>query len=335
MTKNDDNDVGLTIDGNWGKLGMLVKSRYIAALDRVRGRRVEAGSLDVERRVASHNAMTEARLLLISTAAKTLAKELENDPDLAGRALQTFSRFERESENSEACLDLTLQDLQNRPGAIADQTVTELNPEIVDRWHRYASGATSEQLRERWGRILASEIRAPGTFSFKCMRILDELEPSTAEAFERLCANRIDYSVPSCLAATNASDLQALAEAELIVATDLERCVDFLPTVIGSGSEVLLLDIGDYAIALHGSIRRARGFPESLFVGLQGTGLGLPIITLTEAGKSISSILPDPGLLPAHNLIEAIRQNHETDAVSLLRRDGQTWQPIELGAQTS
>jgi len=43
-------------------------------------------------------------------------------------------------------------------------------------------------MQELWARVLAGQANVPGSFSRKTVNILADLEPSDAEAFNRLCA---------------------------------------------------------------------------------------------------------------------------------------------------
>jgi hypothetical protein len=56
----------------------------------------------------------------------------------------------------------------------------------MNRFERFAEDASTDELRQRWGRVLSAEIRKPGTFSPKVLRIVDEIDQSTAAIFERV-----------------------------------------------------------------------------------------------------------------------------------------------------
>jgi Protein of unknown function (DUF2806) len=58
----------------------------------------------------------------------------------------------------------------------AETGPSELSEEFMTRFETYAEGASTEDLRQRWGRILAREVKKPGTFSLKALRVIDELE---------------------------------------------------------------------------------------------------------------------------------------------------------------
>jgi hypothetical protein len=190
MSNTESDEVAVKLEWSWNGLTAKIKSRLLSAADKVGARKIEARGLSDERKVSLNQALTDSQLVLISAATKTLSAELEQRPDLARRALSAFARAEQKVENVEAAFALAVEDLCGDPElqlAASDEGPDSIDADVISRWQHYAEGANSELLRERWGRVLASEIRSPGTFSMKVLRIVDELEPNVAVAFEQLC----------------------------------------------------------------------------------------------------------------------------------------------------
>ncbi len=55
----------------------------------------------------------------------------------------------------------------------------------------FAEKASSETVRQLWGRVLAGEIRHPSTFSISALRILSETDADTAKSFQEAAEYRI------------------------------------------------------------------------------------------------------------------------------------------------
>ena len=78
-------------------------------------------------------------------------------------------------------------------GAVAEKNASEqADPNAVDSDWRAAflSNArkiTSEQMQAFWGKVLADEMNAPGSFSVQTVNILAGMNPADAEMFARLC----------------------------------------------------------------------------------------------------------------------------------------------------
>ncbi|MBY5395853.1 DUF2806 domain-containing protein [Rhizobium leguminosarum] len=235
----DPKDEGVGIEIAWSLQGFSVKirSRLMSALDHLGATKIAQWSLDGERKLAINRALTDTQLALIDASTKSLEEELRNNPDLAKRTLTALSRAERQSENIEVCLGLAIEDLKDHPST-SDQPADApeaLNPEFLNRWEQYASGATSEVVREKWARVLSSEIRAPGKFSSKILRIVDELDQNTAVLFQRFCECRMFSWAPAILLDFKDHELRELQEAELIIKPDLPAYYTFATMMRKSG----------------------------------------------------------------------------------------------------
>lgn len=182
LSKSDD-AVGVEVAWSWKGFSAKIRSRLVSAADRAGGARLDSTTLDTDREVAIRRAVTDAQFTLITSASKAVSKGIESDPELARRALAVFARADRQAENVGASFSLALDDLRNRPTdeIDSDEGPDEVRPEFLDRWEQYASQATTEQIREKWGRILSAEIPTPNTFSLKLLRVLDEIDAETAE----------------------------------------------------------------------------------------------------------------------------------------------------------
>lgn len=329
MSTTDEDSVGVSVAWSWQGVSANIKSRFLSAVDRLGGRRIDENGLGSERRISAHRALTDARVLMIEAATRAVTKDIESNPELARRALQLFSRADRQAENIDACLDLTVEDLLNRDHSWKQTSgdPERIEDHVIDRWEHYAGQATSDQLRERWGRVLAAEIRSPGTFSLKCMRIVDEIDAEVAHLFELLCTQRVLNWVPECNSPINHNDVDRLIEAGLLVQTELGRTVSF--SRVTSKRNLWIMGFGSFGIGVTANACFPAGNRiEKLDLG--ENGLALPVHVLSEAGVALASIMPDPGTVPALRLAQAMARVSEKDAVLFYRLDGDRWIKIPL-----
>ena len=66
-----------------------------------------------------------------------------------------------------------------------------------DWWENYRAKAcriSNEQMQAFWGKVLASEINAPGSFSIQTVGIMSDMSRADAEHFTRLCSYVMLYS---------------------------------------------------------------------------------------------------------------------------------------------
>ena len=75
------------------------------------------------------------------------------------------------------------------PGTDADaepeSAADEIDPDWLGHLSGYAEKANSGKVRELWGRVLAGEIRRPGSFSLMTLRLLAELDQQMAAWFQQ------------------------------------------------------------------------------------------------------------------------------------------------------
>jgi hypothetical protein len=271
-------------------------------VDRTAARKIDQKGLVEERNQALHRAMTDVQVALLVTSGEVLQERVRNDPELAQRALTVFSRAERQSENFEASLGCAIEDLKNNPSTTAEapDSPDVVDPDFLNRWENYASDATAEAVRVKWGQILASEIREPGTFDLRTLRIVDELDRKTAEAFQTLCEGRIGGSVPIFLRNLGPVEISDLEEAGLIVAGT--RYV--LPEATNASDGSVWWPFNNASV---GILINQKNPPDLLEV-VNGL-VKLPVTTLTQAGRALSSIFPDNEDAAFRRLFEILDQD--------------------------
>lgn len=270
------------------------RSRLIAAFDRFGGNLVDYVNVPIEERNRERRALADARVQTINTLTELALDRLKVDPALMERAITShLEKIVERQGNKDAVLNEAIEDLRRQ--APTDEEMSsgpdELSDAFQNRFERYAEDATTDELREKWGRVLAAEVRKPGTFSGKVLRVIDELDPETAALFERVCQNRIANVIPKALS----GELQFLDAAKLVSAGllvepglgQIRRCDE----VTDSQDTKLWLwgfDVFAIGVTVTASV--------SSMDNVLGEENGKPTIltyVLTDVGLSISSILPN------------------------------------------
>lgn len=115
---------------------------------------------------------------------KIISPESQLDtPSLSDRAtLRKRCQEIRQQQNVEAICADAAGDLQN------ESTVPEEKPELgwVARFMSIAADISADELQFLWGKILAGEIKKPGSFSLRTLDVLRNLSAKEAEAFAKL-----------------------------------------------------------------------------------------------------------------------------------------------------
>jgi hypothetical protein len=84
----------------------------------------------------------------------------------------------RQEVNVAKALLLAEQRLQDDPQQPSQTNIAE---DWLFRWRDYAGGVSAEQLQTLWGKLLAGELKSPGTYSLRALDFIRNLSPKEAE----------------------------------------------------------------------------------------------------------------------------------------------------------
>lgn len=329
MAENDhlDNEVSLevSVTENGGKA--TLKSRFAAAVDRLGGNIVDAFNIPLESANVRKRAISQGERDLIEATAKYGVHSLGQDSELAKRALEThFGQVMRTQKNKDAVLEEALEHLSVAADSPSgeDQSVPsgELAPEFLDRFERYAAEASTDDLRSRWGRVLAREVQTPGSMSNKAMRIVDELDPQTAHLFEMVCNKaRVGDVLIHCLVSDlTLPELLALNDAGLINYSN-GGVVRFFQRN-GEARPLLFMRFEDWSVSLRTDTDIPdSGFAEAYAISKYEDRAVSAMIKLTDAGQAVASILPEQSEPTLRRFIEALHTAMPEAKLGLFRYD--------------
>lgn len=152
-------------------------------------------------------AETAARIKLINVSAEQIARQMQTDPEYARIAAQKFGqRVIREQVNLDLISQNAASEIRDASDSSdpsgPDQSDESISDDWLNAFETEARQKSTEEMQALFGRILAGEIRRPGTFSTRTIRILGSLDQNTAELFVRLCSMCVtsqsrDTRVPS------------------------------------------------------------------------------------------------------------------------------------------
>lgn len=273
-----------------------VKSRWASAVDRLWGSKVDKKSIPIEAENAEVAAIAAGRVKMIETLSDLGVERLKSDPEFAARALENFlPSMLRKQENKDAVVELALEDLtatsqHEEESMSGPETLGDM---FLNRFERFAEEATTDEVREKWAKVLAAEIRKPNTFSGKVLRIIDEVEPTTAALFERVCAHHVDgVLLKATLGNLPFHEITALVEAELVVDPVLGHIRQCREVTDSSGTRLWLFPLGRQAIALSVTSPPPDADKNGTKISDDSGKPALPIYILTDVGRALTSIVP-------------------------------------------
>ena len=106
---------------------------------------------------------SESKLIAILSAKKTI-KKLKNQKSIADKAVS------------------------NAKEGTAFDSSSGVNLEWLERFMDSAGFVSEEQVQIMWGKILAKEFEKPGSTPLNMIRILSEITPQCAQAFQKICS---------------------------------------------------------------------------------------------------------------------------------------------------
>lgn len=295
-----DTETSVSVDLTATGVNAKAKSRLVAAIDRLGGNIVELLNAPMERRITRHRAISDGEIKLVEAVTKFGIEKLEHDPAFAQRvAVRYFRGLFQKQENKDGVLSEALEDLRHDPpnDAASDAGEAQLDEQFMGRFEHFAEGASTEQLRQKWGRVLSAEIRKPGTFSAKVLRVVDEIDANTAALFESVCASSFENVIPQCLSGVLPFDrLSQLVMADLLVEPGAAGHIyKFVEGKDSRGIDLWIARTAERAVSIPKGIAippRNREQPGPLIQN--GEEPAAPIYLLTDVGSAIAQIFTRP-----------------------------------------
>lgn len=219
-----------------------------------------------------------------------VAEKWSKDPAMVARFEQRY--YEQEfgrQERLESICEKSAEELRllvDHSNADVGQGEPEAPPEedIDEDWQRkfttFAQDVSEPQMQRVWARILAGEIRKPGSFSYRTLRLVSEMDPAVAVMFQEAaedCLNREILFVDS---------IDRWNSGHLYLRSVAMRDWGITSEVAGTSRRPIPRDDhGRYFVfgAEYGALIYS---PEG------ATNLELQIIQLTNSGKELLALLP-------------------------------------------
>lgn len=317
-----DKEVSVSAEMTATSVTASTKSRLVASLDRLGGAIVDNLTARVEGSTDRKRATTKGEVTLIENIVEYGVQQLGASPDLAERAFHAhFRRILASQENKDQVLLEAQNDLRENPAK--EDVPGKMSDQFFNVFEPFAEAASTDDLRQLFGRVLAGEIRKPGTFSSKVLRVVGELDAHTAHLFDRLCADSCDGHILHDLCGDiGFNDIGRLVVAGLIRDPGLTgHGLRFSPQE-PNGETVWTLKGGDLLMCIHADLPK--------LVGIAGIPLhdkknpAVSVYIMTEAGEALSSILPYSQESAFERLAAILATKLAPATVEIFRRQGTT-----------
>lgn len=99
----------------------------------------------------------------------------------------------RKEVNVAKAISYAEDSLRDDPSPPSDEGI---DPDWLFRWRDYASGVSSDEAQELWGRILAGEVKNPGACSYRLLEFVRNLTTSEAQLIGKIAPFVLSGSIP-------------------------------------------------------------------------------------------------------------------------------------------
>lgn len=147
---------------------------------------VTANSAYLEAKLQQMKNEANSLSLVVKAASETKTKEFVQDEFLINRAVNHFgSKLLREQINRENTVKKAVEDLKSDPPK--EDIKKEIDLDWLEMFSRIAETKSNEDVQIFLSKILAGEIRNPGTFGPRTIQTLSLLDQRTAQLFQSFC----------------------------------------------------------------------------------------------------------------------------------------------------
>jgi hypothetical protein len=334
MTTGDhlDKETSVTVKTSEDGFEAKAKSRVVSGVDRLLGNLTEVGNVYLEGRTTSKRSRIEAEKLVMQAAAASLTATLVDDKELAIQILNSgFSQMARRHENKAEVINAAAEELKLLPPT-KEQGNTgpeQLSEDFLNKFERYSEDAKAEEVRQKWAKVLAAEVKSPGRFDAKVMRTLDEIDNQTAEWFAKVAKYRIGLDIPKIFCTPEHHIANALQESGLMHNLFPGTIRFGQSTKDSGGKELSIITFGGIAFTfdnadLKAAVATAK-IPDLVVWDNDKDQISIPILSLTKTGKALLEILDDRSIENSRELLRNLRDFRADANMLLLSSDGMNW----------
>ena len=143
----------------------------------------------LQSRASEIRAESKARVQIIERQGDTLSNNLDIPKEYINKASEKFaSKVIKEQLNLDEIGMHAANNLKSEENSENSEEVNEISDDWLNEFENYAKLKSSEEMKLVFGKILSGEIRKPGTFSIRTVRIISQLDNEAAKLFQTFCS---------------------------------------------------------------------------------------------------------------------------------------------------
>ena len=172
-----------------------IRKGAFKALGRLCTAAVDVPVAILEGNAAEKRAESKGRIKIREEITAQIVQQMKVDPVYAQRAVKKYGeKILREQGNLDKICAIAVKLLENDKSVSSSEQSTEggeeqtINDDWLNSFEEEVRQKSSEDMQLLFGRILAGEIRKPGTHSTRTVKILGQLDQNAATVFKNLCS---------------------------------------------------------------------------------------------------------------------------------------------------
>ena len=134
-------------------------------------------------------ANTSARIQIIKSSGNIISDNLDIPPEYIAKASSKYaSKIIKEQMNLDSITINAAKELKSSVEVDDNSSSDEISEDWLNEFENIARLKYSEEMKIVFGKILSGEIRRPGTFSIRTVKVIAQLDNEAAKLFQRFCS---------------------------------------------------------------------------------------------------------------------------------------------------
>jgi hypothetical protein len=294
MATDDTNNIGIMELLKNFQLPEWVKNNLLAALGKgIHGIIVEVTDIP-KNKLRNYNEriklIGEIKREFIKKAASHPLKQIENEPELANRALENYGiKLIEEQLNKETVATKALEQIKTLE-IPQKESSNNLSQDWLTAFWNLAGTKSEDEIQEILSKILANEIVNPGSLSLHSLQTLSILDSKAGNSFVRLCNLSIDDGQTAYVIHPNVFTFQNVG-----ILDDYDISFNDLLYLDGANlirsAETIRLNFGKSETLKEGECDYEEIDYASLKAKIDVSGKQLNLIYFTQAGKELRRLI--------------------------------------------
>ena len=145
----------------------------------------------IERHLSEKKSESDARIMVNQTLAQRISEQLDVPEEYVTLTVaKSFGNIVQEQLNLDSVFEKTQKSLQNTPQdeTHTDNKFEEISDDWLNEFRNVACKKSSEEAQDLFSKVLAGEIRKPGSFSLRALTTLSDMNQNVAMIFKAFCS---------------------------------------------------------------------------------------------------------------------------------------------------